>query len=121
MSRQTAQSRSCSGKPGGSHAPSRGNGAFLGLSKAPSPGSKALGELVPPPPSEKSVKTSGPKGAWRCTMAPHGAAAEPGQMIWEMSVERGVQVWIVNGRLVRSVFDIDFTAGGHDYVYEFVP
>ena len=32
-----------------------------------------------------------------------------------------VQVWIVQGRLVRSVFDIDFTAGGHDYVYEFVP
>jgi hypothetical protein len=23
--------------------------------------------------------------------------------------------------LVRSVFDIDFTAGGHDHVYEFVP
>ena len=22
---------------------------------------------------------------------------------------------------MRSVFDIDFTAGGHDYVYEFVP
>jgi hypothetical protein len=22
---------------------------------------------------------------------------------------------------VRSVFDIDFTAGGHDHVYEFVP
>jgi hypothetical protein len=22
---------------------------------------------------------------------------------------------------VRSVFDIDFTEGGHDYVYEFVP
>jgi hypothetical protein len=32
-----------------------------------------------------------------------------------------LSVWIVNGRLVRSVFDIDFTAGGHDYVYEFVP
>ena len=30
-------------------------------------------------------------------------------------------MWIVNGRLVRSVFDIDFTAGGHDHVYEFVP
>jgi hypothetical protein len=27
----------------------------------------------------------------------------------------------VNGRLVRSVFDIDYTEGGHDYVYEFVP
>jgi len=23
--------------------------------------------------------------------------------------------------VVRSVFDIDFTEGGHDYVYEFVP
>jgi hypothetical protein len=23
--------------------------------------------------------------------------------------------------LVRSAFDIDFTAGGHDHVYEFVP
>ncbi|HUI65432.1 MAG TPA: hypothetical protein VL126_11365 [Bacteroidota bacterium] len=33
----------------------------------------------------------------------------------------GVNVWIVDGRLVRSVFDVDFTEGGHDYVYEFVP
>ena len=36
-------------------------------------------------------------------------------------MENGVAVWIVNGRFVRSVFDIDFTAGGHDHVYEFVP
>ena len=36
-------------------------------------------------------------------------------------LENGISVWIVNGRLVRSVFYIDFTAGGHDYVYEFVP
>lgn len=40
--------------------------------------------------------------------------------LWK-KLESGVSVWIVNGRLVRSVFDIDFTAGGHDYVYEFVP
>jgi hypothetical protein len=40
--------------------------------------------------------------------------------LWK-TLENGVQVWIVNGRLVRSVFDIDFTAGGHDHVYEFVP
>lgn len=40
--------------------------------------------------------------------------------LWK-TLESGVQVWIVQGRLVRSVFDIDFTAGGHDYVYEFVP
>ena len=33
----------------------------------------------------------------------------------------GVTVWVVNGRLVRSVFDVDFTEGGHDHVYEFVP
>jgi hypothetical protein len=40
--------------------------------------------------------------------------------LWK-KLENGVGVWIVNGRLVRSAFDIDFTAGGHDYVYEFVP
>jgi len=40
--------------------------------------------------------------------------------VWK-KLKSGVSVWIVDGRLVRSVFDIDFTAGGHDYVYEFVP
>ncbi len=40
--------------------------------------------------------------------------------LWK-KLKNGLSVWIVNGRLVRSVFDIDFTAGGHDYVYEFVP
>ena len=40
--------------------------------------------------------------------------------LWK-KLESGVSVWIVNGRLVRSVFDDDFTEGGHDYVYEFVP
>jgi hypothetical protein len=42
------------------------------------------------------------------------------ERLWKR-LENGVNVWIVNGRLVRSVFDIDFTEGGHDYVYEFVP
>ncbi len=40
--------------------------------------------------------------------------------LWK-KLENGVSVWIVSGRLVRSAFDIDFTEGGHDYVYEFVP
>jgi hypothetical protein len=40
--------------------------------------------------------------------------------LWK-KLESGISVWIVNGRLVRSAFDIDFTAGGHDHVYEFVP
>jgi len=40
--------------------------------------------------------------------------------LWK-HLENGINVWLVSGRLVRSVFDIDFTAGGHDKVYEFVP
>jgi len=42
------------------------------------------------------------------------------ESLWK-KLEDGVSVWIVNDRLVRSVFDIDFTTGGHDHVYEFVP
>jgi hypothetical protein len=42
------------------------------------------------------------------------------ETLWK-ELENGVRVWVVNGRLVRSAFDIDFTAGGHDHVYEFVP
>ncbi len=42
------------------------------------------------------------------------------ERLWK-KLEKGTSVWIVSGRLVRSIFDIDFTAGGHDYVYEFVP
>jgi hypothetical protein len=54
----------------------------------------------------------------------HGKDLPDGRKIharlWK-KLENGVSVWIVNGRLVRSGFDIDFTEGGHDYVYEFVP
>jgi len=32
-----------------------------------------------------------------------------------------LSVWLVHGRLVRSIFYVDFTAGGHDLVYNFVP
>jgi hypothetical protein len=42
------------------------------------------------------------------------------ELLWK-KLENGVSVWVVNGRLVRSAFDIDFTEGGHDHVYEFVP
>jgi len=42
------------------------------------------------------------------------------ERLWK-KLENGISVWIINGRLVRSVFDIDFTAGGHDHVYEYVP
>ncbi|MFH1585251.1 MAG: hypothetical protein ABIB79_00605 [archaeon] len=32
-----------------------------------------------------------------------------------------LKVWIVNGELVRDQFFIDFTEGGHDKVYHFIP
>ena len=32
-----------------------------------------------------------------------------------------VRVWIVNGELVRGIFYINFTEGGHDRVYSFIP
>ena len=32
-----------------------------------------------------------------------------------------IKVYIVNGRLVRDYLFIDFTEGGHDFVYDFVP
>ncbi len=32
-----------------------------------------------------------------------------------------LKVWLVNGELVRDKFFIDFTEGGHDLVYHFVP
>jgi len=54
----------------------------------------------------------------------HGRQLPDGQSVHEhlwKELENGVRVWVVNGRLVRSVFDIDFTEGGHDHVYEFVP
>jgi hypothetical protein len=54
----------------------------------------------------------------------HGKQLPDGHSVHEnlwKRLENGISVWIVNGRLVRSVFDIDFTAGGHDHVYEFVP
>ncbi len=36
-------------------------------------------------------------------------------------LEGPITVWIVEGRRVRSVFDQDFTEGGHEHVYEYVP
>jgi hypothetical protein len=32
-----------------------------------------------------------------------------------------IKIWIVNGELVRDLFFLDFTEGGHDKVYGFIP
>jgi hypothetical protein len=34
---------------------------------------------------------------------------------------RGIKVWIVDGESVRNLFFVDFTEGGHDKVYLFIP
>ncbi|MBI1872128.1 hypothetical protein HYS10_01780 [Candidatus Collierbacteria bacterium] len=35
--------------------------------------------------------------------------------------DAGLEVWLINGRLVRSSYFIDFVDGGHHYVYPWVP
>lgn len=32
-----------------------------------------------------------------------------------------VQVWVVNGHLVRDKYDVEFTEGGHDKRYKYIP
>ncbi len=77
-----------SGLPADHEIGSGGNGAFLELSKVPSPDSKGLRGLLPPPTPGKSVKNPDAKRARRCTMEFHSPAAGPGEVIWKMSVER---------------------------------
>ncbi len=33
----------------------------------------------------------------------------------------GIQVWLVDGSMIRKHFDVDFTSGGHGYRYLYVP
>jgi hypothetical protein len=33
----------------------------------------------------------------------------------------GIDVWLVDGELVRDLFYAGFTLGGHDYVYKYIP
>lgn len=33
----------------------------------------------------------------------------------------GIQVWLVDGSVIRNHFDVDFTSGGHGYRYLYVP
>jgi hypothetical protein len=36
-------------------------------------------------------------------------------------IKDGIVIWIVNGYMVRNLFDLNFTAGGHDYIYNYIP
>lgn len=35
--------------------------------------------------------------------------------------QNGIRVWLVRGELVRDLYFVDYTEGGHDKVYRFVP
>lgn len=37
------------------------------------------------------------------------------------SYSRHLNVWVADGRIVRDVYFIDYTEGGHDRVYDFIP
>ena len=52
------------------------------------------------------------------TILPRGANVHIKLM---KKTDSGVEVWIVDGKLVRNIFDINFTQGGHEFVYEYVP
>lgn len=48
--------------------------------------------------------------------------AIPKELYVKKLEERGeVTVWLVDGELVRDLYYIEFTEGGHHYVYDFVP
>jgi len=32
-----------------------------------------------------------------------------------------LKIWLIDGDIVRSLFDVDFNQGGHGYVYQFIP
>jgi hypothetical protein len=41
--------------------------------------------------------------------------------LWKKYSKNRIKVWIVRGFLVRSLLFLDFTAGGHEKIYDFVP
>lgn len=73
--------------------------------------------------ADKAERTKRRRAGDLKRMTKDGNLLNPKQVhvhLWK-KLESSVSVWIVDGRLVRSVFDIHFTEGEHDYVYEFVP
>ena len=73
--------------------------------------------------ADKAERAERKKAGYAKKMTKGGNLPDASQVhirLWK-KLETLVRVWIVDGKLVRSIFDIDFTEGGHDYVYEFVP
>ncbi|OGY43352.1 MAG: hypothetical protein A3J62_03205 [Candidatus Buchananbacteria bacterium RIFCSPHIGHO2_02_FULL_38_8] len=36
-------------------------------------------------------------------------------------LKNNLMVWLVDGKLIRDLYDIEFTEGGHDLVYKYIP
>jgi hypothetical protein len=73
--------------------------------------------------ADKAERSERKRAGYSRKVAKSGNLPDASQVhirLWK-KLETSVSVWIVDGRLVRSIFDVDFTEGGHDYVYEFVP
>jgi len=43
------------------------------------------------------------------------------QKMWKKYSHQRIKIWLVNGRLVRDLLITYFTAGGHGFVYNFIP
>ncbi len=38
-----------------------------------------------------------------------------------LKLDSNLKIWLANGEIIRALFFIDFTEGGHDKVYSFIP
>jgi hypothetical protein len=66
--------------------------------------------------ADKAERTKRRRAGDLRRMTKDGNLPNPEQVhvrLWK-KLESSVAVWVVDGRLVRSVFDIHFTEGGHD-------
>lgn len=73
---------------------------------------------------EKALRAASPLGQEAARLLRTGSTAELIRRIHRKRLARyrnGVQVWLVDGELVRDAFFVDFTEGGHDRVYGFIP
>jgi len=70
---------------------------------------------------QKERKKSALMGKVRKEMSDTGVKVPKEIYVHKLTGSASPQIWIVNGELVRDLFFIDFTEGGHHFVYDFVP
>ena len=72
--------------------------------------------------ADKKEKSERKKAGDTEKAVPSGGSLSMGKIHKRLLQTTGdkISIWLVHGRLVRSVFNIDFTEGGHDLVYHYV-